>query len=141
MTYWKQSTRACAHILSLSFSLSPLLLAPTICVRNCVQLIRGFLDSFSLSLSLTLSVPLSLSVRRLVLLWEKKIALAKETQEAIDPNVGSGETQAINKVRAHTRPHSLSPAFDVHTPELDSRLFVSAKLACVEAVLVFLCVV
>jgi chromosome segregation ATPase len=34
---------------------------------------------------------------RQVLAWEKKIALEKETQEALDPSVGEGELQAMEK--------------------------------------------
>jgi hypothetical protein len=34
---------------------------------------------------------------RLVMLWEKKIQLAKETAEALNPNIGAAETRALSK--------------------------------------------
>ncbi len=34
---------------------------------------------------------------RLLMLWEKKIQLAKETAEALNPNIGAAETKAIFK--------------------------------------------
>ena len=34
---------------------------------------------------------------RLVMLWEKKIQLAKETAEALNPNIGAAETKALGK--------------------------------------------
>lgn len=36
-------------------------------------------------------------VRRLVLLWQRKIELAKETRDQIDPNIGASEQKALTK--------------------------------------------
>merc|ERR1719436_2127378 len=38
-----------------------------------------------------------LEAERQVLLWERKITLEKEMQEALDPNIGQADTQAMKK--------------------------------------------
>jgi chromosome segregation ATPase len=40
---------------------------------------------------------------RQVILWEKKIELEKETQDALDPSVGAGELHAMEKEIGHMR--------------------------------------
>lgn len=44
-----------------------------------------------------------LECERQVVLWEKKIALEKETQDALDPSVGAAETAAMEKEIARMR--------------------------------------
>ena len=38
-----------------------------------------------------------LEAEKQVMMWEKKIQLEKETQEALDPNIGQSEAQAMEK--------------------------------------------
>ena len=36
-----------------------------------------------------------IEAERMIMLWEKKIQVAKETQEALDPNVGASEIKEM----------------------------------------------